>query len=504
MKQVFNPFLPSHVCIADGEPHVFDDRVYLFGPHDQEGGDSFCMLSYEFWSAPVDDLTAWSCPGTSYRAEQDPLYSRELCYMYAPDVVRGNDGRFYLYYCLSGWKGTGGYSGPISVAVCDTPDGKYEYLGRVQNPDGTPYLDFICFDPAVINDDGVIRLYFGTGPFRGMETTWWNRRILRKIYSKIYGRSAEAFLKSPHPLGANAAVLMDDMLTLSKTPKRILPERPRKSDFRGHSFFEASSVRKIGTTYYFIYSSEKNHELCYATSPYPDRDFQFGGTIISNGDVDYDGRKEKDRANTTGTNHGSIECINGQWYVFYHRESHGTDYSRQSCAEKITILPDGSIRQVQMTSCGLNNGDLSGVGKYPATICCNLTNGKMPHTANRIRKSIPMVTHEAEERFVANAFRGTKIVYRYFDLNRTNAIVITARGNADIQVYFADSKAGTVHVNSQNWKEYELLTSPGSSHAELRFIVTKGSADIVFFELIFGAPITGKITDKVSLKTGQR
>ncbi|MBQ9843673.1 MAG: hypothetical protein IJO31_05910, partial [Oscillospiraceae bacterium] len=26
-------------------------------------------------------------------------------------------------------------------------------------------------------------------------------------------------------------------------------------------------------TYYFIYSSQQNHELCYATSKYPDRDF---------------------------------------------------------------------------------------------------------------------------------------------------------------------------------------------------------------------------------------
>lgn len=41
--------------------------------------------------------------------------------MYAPDVVQGNDGRFYLYYCMSGEKGVGGYGQQISVAVCDTP-----------------------------------------------------------------------------------------------------------------------------------------------------------------------------------------------------------------------------------------------------------------------------------------------------------------------------------------------------------------------------------------------
>lgn len=87
--------------------------------------------------------------------------------------------------------------------------------------------------------------------------------------------------------------------------------------------------------YYFIYSSQKNHELCYAVSKEPDRNFEYGGTIVSTGDVGFDGRKEKDRLNVTGTTHGSIEFINGRWYVFYHRLTHASDYSRQACAEPI-------------------------------------------------------------------------------------------------------------------------------------------------------------------------
>ena len=133
-----NPFLPLNTYIADGEPHVFGNRVYLFGSHDKAGGDTYCMRNYEFWSAPVKDLETWSCKGVSYRADQDPLYGEKLKYMYAPDVVQGNDGRFYLYYCMSGEKGAGGYGGPISVAVCDTPDGHYECYGFVRNPDGSP------------------------------------------------------------------------------------------------------------------------------------------------------------------------------------------------------------------------------------------------------------------------------------------------------------------------------------------------------------------------------
>ena len=46
MKQVFNPYLPLNEYIPDGEPHVFGDRVYVYGSHDKEGGDDFCMLDY--------------------------------------------------------------------------------------------------------------------------------------------------------------------------------------------------------------------------------------------------------------------------------------------------------------------------------------------------------------------------------------------------------------------------------------------------------------------------
>ncbi len=105
MRQIFNPFLPLDAYIADGEPHVFGDRVYLFGSHDREGGESFCMENYEFFSAPIHDLTDWSSKGINYSAAQDPLHGENAKYLYAPDVVQGNDGRFYLYYCLAGWKG---------------------------------------------------------------------------------------------------------------------------------------------------------------------------------------------------------------------------------------------------------------------------------------------------------------------------------------------------------------------------------------------------------------
>lgn len=414
--QAYNPFLPLDVYIPDGEPHIFGDRIYLFGSHDKEGGDTFCELDYEFFSAPIDDLSNWSSKGINYSAKQDALYTEERPYMYAPDVVQGNDGRFYLYYSLSGYKGNGGYHGPISVAVCDTPDGQYEYLGYVKNKDGTPFNKFVCFDPSVINDDGVIRLYYGTSMPMGMYLPKPLKIISAPIFKTIYGKSKEEIAEFPSVWGANMITLCDDMLTVKTDAVRILPERARNTSFDKHAFFEGSSIRKINNTYYFIYSSQKNHELCYATSKYPDRDFTYGGTIVSNGDVGFKGRKEKDRLNATGTAHGSIENINGQWYVFYHRLTHGSDYSRQACAEQIRIKPDGSIHQVEISSCGLNGEPLKAEGKYPSVIACNITNGKMPHLSNqKSKKIIPMVTHKGNERFISNIDSKTTITYKWLD-----------------------------------------------------------------------------------------
>ena len=427
-NQIYNPFLPLYEYIPDGEPHVFGDRVYHYGSHDKEGGDTFCMLDYVCYSAPVDDLTAWRYEGVIYQAKQDPRYPAPQ-YMYAPDVVQGNDGRFYLYYCMGGDYGQEGYQGPVSVAVCDTPAGQYEYLGVVKNPDGSPMLKYICFDPAVLNDDGTIRLYYGTQYDYEERDDFLTNDFYLQDEIQMFGRSREEILSYPDSImGPVMAVLSDDMLTVKEEAKHIIPYRVKGTSFEAHPFFEGSSMRKVGRKYYFIYSSWQNHELCYATSDQPDRDFVFGGTIISNGDIGYRGRDTQHKLNMTGTTHGSIIEINGQWYVFYHRLTHKSDYSRQACAEKIRILEDGSIPQAEMTSCGLNDGPLSAEGTYPAVIACNLTNGHMPHGSNSVFQiSFPNVTHKGQERFIAEIEDNTLIGYKYFECRSVKQFGITYR-----------------------------------------------------------------------------
>ena len=89
-----NPYLPMTVCIADGEPNVFGDQVYVFGSQDRPCGETFCELDYEILPAPVENLVDWMSHGIVYTAKQDPEYSERKPYLFAPDVVHGNDGRF--------------------------------------------------------------------------------------------------------------------------------------------------------------------------------------------------------------------------------------------------------------------------------------------------------------------------------------------------------------------------------------------------------------------------
>lgn len=83
-----------------------------------------------------------------------------------------------------------------------------------------------------------------------------------------------------------------------------------------------------------MYSSVQSHELCYAISDKPDEGYTFGGTLVDIGDVFLNGREARDAVNCVGNTHGGIECADGQWYVFYHRQTNRTNYSRQAMRGK--------------------------------------------------------------------------------------------------------------------------------------------------------------------------
>lgn len=488
-KQIYNPFLPLDEYIPDGEPHVFGDRVYLYGSHDAAGADRFCVRDYTVWSAPVDDLSDWSCHGISYRRDQDARAAAgKLPDLYAPDCVRGIDGRYYLYYVAMGPNVKN--FGPMSVSVSDSPAGPFEYLGDVRWPDGTPLLRYLTNDPAVLNDRGRIWLYYGWGfgfDFRSKTLGWY----FRWVESKIFERSTQEIKETkPSIMNCVCVELEDDMLTVKGEPKPVLDSRDtarRRSPLYVHPFFEAASIRRFGELYYLVYSSGRGNELAYATSRFPDRDFTYRGVIVSNSDLGLNGNRVMKAP--AGTIHGGIECISGQYYVFYHRCTHTTDFSRQACAEPIEITPDGTIRQVEVTSCGLNGGPLEARGRYPAAICCNLYDGKPMRLGLKLRGKRPQITEEDGRQIVRDITNGTVIGYKYFRFDGPVKLSITLRGEAEgrLEVSCKEGRgplAASSVTPAREWRTLTVTLEPPGGKAPL-FLKFTGRGKLQFLELSF-------------------
>lgn len=222
-KQAFNPYLPSYEYVPDGEPHVFGDRLYIYGSHDKFNGKKFCENDYVVWSAPIDDLADWRYEGVIYKKTQDIDNADGTKAMYAPDVARGADGKYYLYYGLAD-------DNKIGVAVCDSPAGEYQFLGCVQDKNGEYWgrrpQDFMPFDPGILVDDGRVYLYAGQGP--------------------MIDKMAENEYKQHVRDSAYFVELETDMLTMKHEPVRLLPNLMNSAGtgFEGHEFFEANSIRK--------------------------------------------------------------------------------------------------------------------------------------------------------------------------------------------------------------------------------------------------------------------
>jgi arabinoxylan arabinofuranohydrolase len=474
--------LPSYEYVPDCEPHIFGDRLYLFGSHDKFGGDKFCLNDYVCWSAPVSDLSDWRYEGVIYKRSQDPENKNGELEMWAPDVAQGSDGRYYLYYCLSG------DDSMLSVAVCNTPCGKYEFYGNVKDKNGKAVGrrdgDTGIFDPAVIvDDDGRVWLYYGNGPM--------------KFMPDVEKKKASVCLE-----------LEPDMVTIKSEPKRLIPtlHDSKGTDFEGHEFFEASSIRKFNGRYYFIYSSVWCHELVYAISDWPDGGFKYGGTLISNGDINAEDQNKIDVSsksnllakNYLGNNHGSLVEVEGRYYIFFHRQTNRSMFSRQACAIEIEMLPDGMFKQAELTSCGLNGGPLKGKGTYEAYIACHLYSnegalfGVHPMLQNETH---PALTQDGEDRdnapdqYIQNMRDGATAGFRYFDFHGTSGISVSVRGNGKGKMIVRDGEGGEkvaeiLLEQTAVWQTFSSSLHIKDGIKSLYFTyIGQGAVDFMYFTL---------------------
>ena len=366
LTTVGNPFMPLWEHIPDGEPYVFEDpdqpgkyRVYVYGSHDDLISE-YCGRDQVVWSASVDSLNNWRYDGVilvvDKNANGEPFDSKSTAdVLYAPDVTLVTDSTGKKTYYLFPNDQTGIRNGLI--AKSDRPDGPFEVCNWSKD-DPNQVDGVLQFDPAVfVDDDGRVYGYWG----------------FERSYAAEFDPETMATVKP-------GTQIVEDMIS----------GRNQEGIF---SFFEASSIRKIKDKYVFIYSRFtkdgefglpiSNYTLAYCYSDNPLGPWTYGGTII-------DGRgREKDEqgnviasATPDGNTHGSICEINGQWYVFYHRQTGTDEYARQAMVAPIEVkVEEGKggkveISEGEYTSEGFALDGLNPLERHSAGIACWYTGPK--------------------------------------------------------------------------------------------------------------------------------
>ena len=219
--------------------------------------------------------------------------------------------------------------------------------------------------------------------------------------------------------------------------------------------------------------------------------------IISSCDMGIDSYKPKDKPMYyTANNHGSMTQIGDDWYIFYHRHTNGTNYSRQGCFEKIRFREDGTIIQAEMTSCG--GTPLRGEGTYPAYIACHLfTDTDMTYIPwsgwmdDRFPKITQTCGDEDMERmaYIANMRSSATAGFRYFDCRGVKRISIRTKGYAtgvvEVRTAWDGEVLGTFPIAYANvWHDTEAeIAIPDGIQALYFTFVGRGHMQFASFTL---------------------
>ncbi len=333
-----NPYLPLWEHLPDGEPRVFEDpdnpgkyRAYIIGSHDVRFG-SYCAPDIRMWSAPVENLSDWRDEGPIFTYEIDGQWD----VMYAPDLVevKRKDGtkEYYLYPHSRGPRRE-----PM-VAKGSRPDGPFTPINMTEDGRGVVPGSILGFDPSVTNRrDPDFRIGFRAYGFWGFQRSLAAQLDQNTMYSVRPGTEVIPYFM---PSSVRYGVLRDPEGT--EYPNLYSDEDPSV-----YGFFEASSIRKVGNKYLLIYSgysgpdyglSSTNSALRYAFGDSPLGPWRSGGVLVdSRAPVLNEDGTALTTTNGGHNTHGSIEQINDQWYVFYHRPPRGFGFARQAMVAPIKI-----------------------------------------------------------------------------------------------------------------------------------------------------------------------
>ena len=340
--QAQNPYLPLWEHLPDGEPRVFEDpdcpgkmRAYIIGSHDVKNTD-YCGPDIRIWSAPVDDLSAWRDEGAVFTHYVDGQWDT----MFAPDLVEVmENGKkvYYLYPHSRGW-------GRIPM-VCkgERPDGPFTPINLTADRRKCVEGSMIDFDPSVFIEpvtkkkDPDYKKGFRAYVYYGFQHSIAAELDQETMYSVRPGTQIHDYFI---PSSLKYGVLRDPEGT--EYPALYKGQNPGE-----FNFFEASSIRQIGNKYVMVFSGysgpdyglgSTNSALRYAYGDSPLGPWRSGGVLVdSRGVVMNNDGSALTTTNFGHNTHGSLQEINGQWYVFYHRPPRGFGNARQAMVAPVKI-----------------------------------------------------------------------------------------------------------------------------------------------------------------------
>jgi arabinoxylan arabinofuranohydrolase len=284
-----NPILPGYYA----DPSVVQQggKSYIYATLDPWGGETLgCWESsdWKHWTYRVLDWpTKSACKSpTSGNAG-----------VWAPSVVKGPDGKFYMYVSIRNevWAGVGDSPlGPWKNALGDKPliDGKFK--------PGFHMIDAEAF----IDDDGTAYLYWGSG------INWVNGKCW-------------------------VVKLKRDMTTFDGEVMDVTPS----------NYFEGPFMLKHDGKYYLTYSQGKTTEDTYRVH-YAIGETPFGPfSEASNSPILVTDKA----ANVISPGHHTVFIKDGAPYILYHRHSIPFDrrfIGRQSCVQPLLFNADGLIEKI--------------------------------------------------------------------------------------------------------------------------------------------------------------
>ncbi len=452
-RNTHNPILPPEYHIPDGEAHMMPDgKLYIYGSYDDGRAKRYCSEKYHVVSTP--DMENW----TIY---EEALNGKNILWFYDPNAPK---------YQGIDWTNPTPFMRKELEKAGLTPEMVKERKPESSKPEILPP---VLFAPDCIYKDGKYYLYFcmaddseGVAVSDKPEGPFANpvQLLCGGIDPAIFiDEDGQAYYFWGQ-LFSHGVPLNDDMISFEqeKVKDNLVTEEE-------HFFHEGSSMRKIGDTYYYVYADMergKPTSLGYATSKSPMGPFTYQGIIIDNDGCDPE----------NWNNHGSIECVHGQWYVFYHRSSRGTRENRRLCIEPITIAEDGRIQEVKMTSQG--PGTPFGAGeKMMGYQACGLT-GTIYIGLNEDEN-----THAEYPEKLMNISAGDTAVFRYVSSSDNwNEITLKVTGSGEIRVIMNGKIAGNIKVKESLFKgirlEKGLIDAEAGEYEVILECVTSSNLEI--------------------------